>query len=150
MWDSASSGAISIFDGFVKFFTETIPNAIKSVWEGVKKWFLDLIDSMLAPVKGVIDTARNISGAVTNGVSKAWDGVTSFFGFGNKEESTQTQMPSAKPVAGLVSGLSSESRFNGALDIRVHSDADSRAEVETKSDNPAVEMSVQQNRGASR
>jgi hypothetical protein len=150
VWDSASTGAINIFDSFVKFFTETIPNAIKSVWEGVKKWFLDLIDTMMAPVQGVIDVAKNIGGSVKNGVSKAWDGVTSFFGFGNKEESTQAQMPSAKPVAGLVSGLSSESRFNGALDIRVHSDSDARAEVETKSDNPAMAMSVQQNRGASR
>ena len=134
--------AISIFDGFVTFFTETIPNSIKSAWSNLKDWFLGLIDTMLGPAKGIIDTVSSVTGAVGNGLSSAWDGIAGFFGGGNQTPATA----GASPLSTMV-----DNRFNGALEIKVKTDAGVTSEVtDQRSDNRNMAMKVTQNKGASR
>lgn len=148
-WPGVANIAISLFDGFVTFFTDTIPDSIKKAWEGLKTWFLDLIESMLGPAKGIIDTISSVTGTVTSGVSKAWDSVTGFFG--GSDNSDQVQRAVASPLRGALPTLVGESRFNGAMEIRLHTDPGTTAEVtEQRSDNYAMRMNVKQDTGRSR
>ena len=129
-------------DDFVTFFTKTIPDAIKGAWQSLKDWFIDLLDTMLGPAKSVIDTVSSVTGAVGNGLSSAWDGIANFFGGGNQTPATA----GASPLSTMV-----DNRFNGALEIKVKTDAGVTSEVtDQRSDNRNMAMKVTQNKGASR
>ncbi|MDY6466395.1 MAG: hypothetical protein SPK65_07365, partial [Succinivibrio dextrinosolvens] len=82
-------------------------------------------------------------------VSKAWDSVTGFFG--GSDNSDQVQRAVASPLRGALPTLVGESRFNGAMEIRLHTDPGTTAEVtEQRSDNYAMRMNVKQDTGRSR
>ena len=97
---------------------------------------------MLGPAKGIIDTVSSVTGAVGNGLSSAWDGIAGFFGGGNQTPATA----GASPLSTMV-----DNRFNGALEIKVKTDAGVTSEVtDQRSDNRNMAMKVTQNKGASR
>lgn len=144
LWTKISDGATEIFESFTNYFTKTIPDKVMSAWEKLKSWFLNLIDSMLGPAMKIVDTVSNVTGAIGDGISSAWDSVTGFFG-GNNDSQLQ-----AVPVGGALPSLI-DNRFSGAMEIRLKSDAGTTAEVtEARTDNNAVSMRVTQDRGASR
>lgn len=168
IWNAITGDAESILDGLVKFFTETIPNAIKAAWEALKEWFLGIIESMLKPVQGIIDTAKNIAGAVSdtvggavdavgdavggamdavsNGISKAWN-----WAFGDDDEQ-QAAAPSAAAASVPAEMLErQEVGVGGEVKIVVSAAEGSQVDGMTqRSDNAAVPLTASLNTGATR
>lgn len=119
----------SAFDGLVSFF--------KEVWDGIYNTFFKPFADMYDNIAGKIDTVKGWGSKVGDTVSSAWDSAKSVIGLGSDEKLTTAQ------------AVQGNSKMEGTLDIKVHTDEGVKADVEPKKDNENLSMNVQ-NRGALR
>ena len=119
----------SAFDGLVSFF--------KDVWDGIYNTFFKPFADMYDNIAGKIDTVKGWGSKVGDTVSSAWDSAKSVIGLGSDEKLTTAQ------------AVQGNSKMEGTLDIKVHTDEGVKADVEPKKDNENLNMNVQ-NRGALR
>jgi hypothetical protein len=119
----------STFDGLVSFF--------KDVWDGIYNTFFKPFADMYDNIAGKIDTVKGWGSKVGDTVSSAWDSAKSVIGLGNDEKLTTAQ------------AVQGNSKMEGTLDIKVHTDEGVKADVEPKKDSENLNMNVQ-NRGALR
>lgn len=119
----------SAFDGLVSFF--------KSVWDGIYNTFFKPFADMYDNITGKIDTVKGWGSKVGDTVSSVWDSAKSVIGLGSDEKLTTAQ------------AVQGNSKMEGTLDIKVHTDEGVKADVEPKKDNENLNMNVQ-NRGALR
>lgn len=119
----------SAFDGLVSFF--------KDVWDGIYNTFFKPFADMYDNIAGKIDTVKGWGSKVGDTVSSAWDSAKSVIGLGSDEKLTTAQ------------AVQSNSKMEGTLDIKVHTDEGVKADVEPKKDSENLSMNVQ-NRGALR
>ena len=119
----------SAFDGLVSFF--------KEVWDGIYNTFFKPFADMYDNIAGKIDTVKGWGSKVGDTVSSAWDSAKSVIGLGNDEKLTTAQ------------AVQGNSKMEGTLDIKVHTDEGVKADVEPKKDGENLNMNVQ-NRGALR
>lgn len=119
----------SAFDGLVSFF--------KDVWDGIYNTFFKPFADMYDNIAGKIDTVKGWGSKVGDTVSSAWDSAKSVIGLGNDEKLTTAQ------------AVQGNSKMEGTLDIKVHTDEGVKADVEPKKDGENLNMNVQ-NRGALR
>ena len=88
-------------------------------------------------IAGKIDTVKGWGSKVGDTVSSAWDSAKNVIGLGSDEKLTTAQ------------AVQGNSKMEGTLDIKVHTDEGVKADVEPKKDNENLSMNVQ-NRGALR
>ena len=119
----------SAFDGLVSFF--------KEVWDGIYNTFFKPFADMYDNIAGKIDTVKGWGSKVGDTVSSAWDSAKSVIGLGSDEKLTTAQ------------AVQGNSKMEGTLDIKVHTDEGVKADVEPKKDSENLNMNVQ-NRGALR
>lgn len=119
----------SAFDGLVSFF--------KDVWDGIYNTFFKPFADMYDNIAGKIDTVKGWGSKVGDTVSSAWDSAKSVIGLGSDEKLTTAQ------------AVQGNSKMEGTLDIKVHTDEGVKADVEPKKDSENLNMNVQ-NRGALR
>lgn len=119
----------SAFDGLVSFF--------KEVWDGIYNTFFKPFADMYDNIAGKIDTVKGWGSKVGDTVSSAWDSAKSVIGLGSDEKLTTAQ------------AVQGNSKMEGTLDIKVHTDEGVKADVEPKKDGENLNMNVQ-NRGALR
>lgn len=119
----------SAFDGLTAFF--------KEVWDGIYNTFFKPFADMYDNIAGKIDTVKGWGSKVGDTVSSAWDSAKSVIGLGNDEKLTTAQ------------AVQGNSKMEGTLDIKVHTDEGVKADVEPKKDGENLNMNVQ-NRGALR
>ena len=119
----------SAFDGLTAFF--------KEVWDGIYNTFFKPFADMYDNIAGTIDTVKGWGSKVGDTVSSAWDSAKSVIGLGSDEKLTTAQ------------AVQGNSKMEGTLDIKVHTDEGVKADVEPKKDNENLSMNVQ-NRGALR
>lgn len=119
----------SAFDGLVSFF--------KDVWDGIYNTFFKPFADMYDNIAGKIDTVKGWGSKVGDTVSSAWDSAKNVIGLGNDEKLTTAQ------------AVQGNSKMEGTLDIKVHTDEGVKADVEPKKDGENLNMNVQ-NRGALR
>ena len=119
----------SAFDGLTAFF--------KEVWDGIYNTFFKPFADMYDNIAGKIDTVKGWGSKVGDTVSSAWDSAKSVIGLGSDEKLTTAQ------------AVQGNSKMEGTLDIKVHTDEGVKADVEPKKDNENLSMNVQ-NRGALR
>lgn len=119
----------SAFDGLVSFF--------KEVWDGIYNTFFKPFADMYDNIAGKIDTVKGWGSKVGDTVSSAWDSAKNVIGLGSDEKLTTAQ------------AVQGNSKMEGTLDIKVHTDEGVKADVEPKKDNENLSMNVQ-NRGALR
>lgn len=119
----------SAFDGLVSFF--------KDVWDGIYNTFFKPFADMYDNIAGKIDTVKDWGSKVGDTVSSAWDSAKSVIGLGSDEKLTTAQ------------AVQGNSKMEGTLDIKVHTDEGVKADVEPKKDSENLNMNVQ-NRGALR
>ena len=119
----------SAFDGLVSFF--------KDVWDGIYNTFFKPFADMYDNIAGKIDTVKGWGSKVGDTVSSAWDSAKSVIGLGSDEKLTTAQ------------AVQGNSKMEGTLDIKVHTDEGVKADVEPKKDSENLSMNVQ-NRGALR
>ena len=119
----------SAFDGLVSFF--------KDVWDGIYNTFFKPFADMYDNIAGKIDTVKGWGSKVGDTVSSAWDSAKSVIGLGSDEKLTTAQ------------AVQGNSKMEGTLDIKVHTDEGVKADVESKKDSENLSMNVQ-NRGALR
>ena len=119
----------SAFDGLVSFF--------KDVWDGIYNTFFKPFADMYDSIAGKIDTVKGWGSKVGDTVSSAWDSAKNVIGLGSDEKLTTAQ------------AVQGNSKMEGTLDIKVHTDEGVKADVEPKKDSENLNMNVQ-NRGALR
>ena len=119
----------SAFDGLVSFF--------KEVWDGIYNTFFKPFADMYDNIAGKIDTVKGWGSKVGDTVSSAWDSAKNVIGLGSDEKLTTAQ------------AVQGNSKMEGTLDIKVHTDEGVKADVEPKKDSENLNMNVQ-NRGALR
>ena len=119
----------SAFDGLIAFF--------KEVWDGIYNTFFKPFADMYDNIAGKIDTVKGWGSKVGDTVSSAWDSAKSVIGLGSDEKLTTAQ------------AVQGNSKMEGTLDIKVHTDEGVKADVEPKKDSENLSMNVQ-NRGALR
>lgn len=119
----------SAFDGLVSFF--------KDVWDGIYNIFFKPFADMYDNIAGKIDTVKGWGSKVGDTVSSAWDSAKNVIGLGSDEKLTTAQ------------AVQGNSKMEGTLDIKVHTDEGVKADVEPKKDSENLNMNVQ-NRGALR
>lgn len=119
----------SAFDGLVSFF--------KEVWDGIYNTFFKPFADMYDNIAGKIDTVKGWGSKVGDTVSSAWDSAKNVIGLGSDEKLTTAQ------------AVQGNSKMEGTLDIKVHTDEGVKADVEPKKDGENLNMNVQ-NRGALR
>lgn len=119
----------SAFDDLVSFF--------KDVWDGIYNTFFKPFADMYDNIAGKIDTVKGWGSKVGDTVSSAWDSAKSVIGLGSDEKLTTAQ------------AVQGNSKMEGTLDIKVHTDEGVKADVEPKKDSENLSMNVQ-NRGALR
>ena len=119
----------SAFDGLVSFF--------KDVWNGIYNTFFKPFADMYDNIAGKIDTVKGWGSKVGDTVSSAWDSAKNVIGLGSDEKLTTAQ------------AVQGNSKMEGTLDIKVHTDEGVKADVEPKKDSENLNMNVQ-NRGALR
>lgn len=119
----------SAFDGLVSFF--------KGVWDGIYNTFFKPFADMYDNIAGKIDTVKGWGSKVGDTVSSAWDSAKNVIGLGSDEKLTTAQ------------AVQGNSKMEGTLDIKVHTDEGVKADVEPKKDSENLSMNVQ-NRGALR
>lgn len=119
----------SAFDGLTAFF--------KEVWDGIYNTFFKPFADMYDNIAGKIDTVKGWGSKVGDTVSSAWDSAKNVIGLGSDEKLTTAQ------------AVQGNSKMEGTLDIKVHTDEGVKADVEPKKDNENLSMNVQ-NRGALR
>lgn len=119
----------SAFDGLTAFF--------KEVWDGIYNTFFKPFADMYDNIAGKIDTVKGWGSKVGDTVSSAWDSAKSVIGLGSDEKLTTAQ------------AVQGNSKMEGTLDIKVHTDEGVKADVEPKKDSENLNMNVQ-NRGALR
>lgn len=119
----------SAFDGLVSFF--------KEVWDGIYNTFFKPFADMYDNIADKIDTVKGWGSKVGDTVSSAWDSAKSVIGLGSDEKLTTAQ------------AVQGNSKMEGTLDIKVHTDEGVKADVEPKKDSENLNMNVQ-NRGALR
>lgn len=119
----------SAFDGLTAFF--------KEVWDGIYNTFFKPFADMYDNIAGKIDTVKGWGSKVGDTVSSAWDSAKNVIGLGSDEKLTTAQ------------AVQGNSKMEGTLDIKVHTDEVVKADVEPKKDNENLSMNVQ-NRGALR
>lgn len=119
----------SAFDGLVSFF--------KDVWDGIYNTFFKPFADMYDNIAGKIDTVKGWGSKVGDTVSSAWDSAKNVIGLGSDEKLTTAQ------------AVQGNSKMEGTLDIKVHTDEGVKADVEPKKDSENLSMNVQ-NRGALR
>ena len=119
----------SAFDGLVSFF--------KDVWDGIYNTFFKPFADMYDNIAGKIDTVKGWGSKVGDTVSSAWDSAKNVIGLGSDEKLTTAQ------------AVQGNSKMEGTLDIKVHTDEGVKADVEPKKDSENLNMNVQ-NRGALR
>ena len=119
----------SAFDGLVSFF--------KDVWDGIYNTFFKPFADMYDNIASKIDTVKGWGSKVGDTVSSAWDSAKSVIGLGSDEKLTTAQ------------AVQGNSKMEGTLDIKVHTDEGVKADVEPKKDSENLSMNVQ-NRGALR
>lgn len=119
----------SAFDGLVSFF--------KEVWDGIYNTFFKPFADMYDNIAGKIDTVKGWGSKVGDTVSSAWDSAKNVIGLGSDEKLTTAQ------------AVQGNSKMEGTLDIKVHTDEGVKADVEPKKDSENLSMNVQ-NRGALR
>ena len=119
----------SAFDGLVSFF--------KDVWDGIYNTFFKPFADMYDNIASKIDTVKGWGSKVGDTVSSAWDSAKNVIGLGSDEKLTTAQ------------AVQGNSKMEGTLDIKVHTDEGVKADVEPKKDSENLSMTVQ-NRGALR
>ncbi len=119
----------SAFDGLVSFF--------KDVWDGIYNTFFKPFADMYDNIASKIDTVKGWGSKVGDTVSSAWDSAKNVIGLGSDEKLTTAQ------------AVQGNSKMEGTLDIKVHTDEGVKADVEPKKDSENLSMNVQ-NRGALR
>lgn len=119
----------SAFDGLVSFF--------KDVWDGIYNTFFKPFADMYDNIASKIDTVKGWGSKVGDTVSSAWDSAKNVIGLGSDEKLTTAQ------------AVQGNSKMEGTLDIKVHTDEGVKADVEPKKDSENLNMNVQ-NRGALR
>ena len=119
----------SAFDGLTAFF--------KEVWDGIYNTFFKPFADMYDNIAGKIDTVKGWGSKVGDTVSSAWDSAKNVIGLGSDEKLTTAQ------------AVQGNSKMEGTLDIKVHTDEGVKADVEPKKDSENLSMNVQ-NRGALR
>lgn len=119
----------SAFDGLTAFF--------KEVWDGIYNTFFKPFADMYDNIAGKIDTVKGWGSKVGDTVSSAWDSAKNVIGLGSDEKLTTAQ------------AVQGNSKMEGTLDIKVHTDEGVKADVEPKKDSENLNMNVQ-NRGALR
>lgn len=119
----------SAFDGLVSFF--------KEVWDGIYNTFFKPFADMYDNIAGKIDTVKGWGSKVGDTVSSAWDSAKNVIGLGSDEKLTTAQ------------AVQGNSKMEGTLDIKVHTDEGVKADVDPKKDSENLNMNVQ-NRGALR
>ena len=119
----------SAFDGLVSFF--------KEVWDGIYNTFFKPFADMYDNIAGKIDTVKGWGSKVGDTVSSAWDSAKNVIGLGSDEKLTTAQ------------AVQGNSKMEGTLDIKVHTDEGVKADVEPKKDSENLNMNVQ-NRGTLR
>ncbi len=94
-----SVGDISAsWDDFCNLITETIPNKIKSVWEGIKNWFKGIFDAILSPIETISKGWDIVKGTVSEKVGGAWESFKKSVGLG-EDEPEPTRVSSAFPTS---------------------------------------------------
>lgn len=97
-WEAIKSAAETIFTAIANFFTETIPSA-----------FQTMIDIISERISAFIDIGKNVVENIKSGISKAWNGIVSWFNglwnslFGNRNVSVRANVSTNGSHAGGLS-----------------------------------------------
>lgn len=137
-------GVTAAFTVAKDFLTETVPNAVKSVWQGVADWFKGIFDKIMAPIDAITNAASGIADTVSNAAGGAWNSVKDFLNIGDKKK----EQPISPGSRGDMARAQVQT-MQSTIDVNLHADPGTDASV-AKARGDADGVKVHNDKGKTR
>ena len=122
--------ATAVFNGLCNFLTNTVPNAIKSAWQSLKDFMISIFNTIMEPINKITGAVGSITDKVSGVAGGAWNATKKILGFGS-DNAPVTAVAGEAPLspASSMAFAKSQSTLTGQIDVNVHADKGTDAEV---------------------